>query len=103
MKTGREKHAASLPTARSIRRACSKELYRTAKRLKLYVPPAQLEQSEQLYAKRVVENLLWVHENRSDRKKLADWWEQELSAEIAAIWNVDRARLAAAFRDAFGG
>ncbi|MGG1314842.1 MULTISPECIES: hypothetical protein [Cohnella] len=103
MKTGHEKHAASLPTPRSIRRACSKELYRTAKRLKLYVPPELVKRAEEVYSRRVIEHLLWVHENRNDRKKLADWWEKELSGEIAALWNVDRARLAAAFRDAFGG
>ncbi|WP_027094510.1 hypothetical protein [Cohnella thermotolerans] len=103
MKIGQPKHEAPLPTARAIRRACQTELYRTVKRLKQYVPAELVKQAEELYVRRVVGNLLWIAENRSDRKKLADWWEAELSEEIAKLWNVDRARLAAAFRDAFGG
>ncbi|MBB6672574.1 dehydrogenase [Cohnella nanjingensis] len=103
MKMGKEKHASPLPNPRGIRRACSNELYRTAKRLKTYVSADQMKQAEELYVRRVISNLLWIHDHRSDRKKLADWWETELSGEIAALWNVDRERLVQAFRDAFGG
>ncbi|RIE02639.1 dehydrogenase [Cohnella faecalis] len=103
MKMGQEKHSAPLPTARSIRRACSNELYRTAKRLKQYVPADKMEQAEKLYVKRVIGHLLWIADNRSNRKALADWWEKEVSAEIAELWNVDRTRLSEAFRQAFGG
>jgi len=53
--------------------------------------------------KRVIGNLLWIAENRSNRKLLADWWDEELSEEISQLWQVDRAKLSQAFRDAFGG
>lgn len=98
-----EKHTAPLPTPRSIRRACGNELYRTGKRLKLHIPAALMEEAEQLYVKRVIGNLAWIVENRSNRKLLADWWDEEISEEIAALWNVDRTKLQQAFRDAFGG
>lgn len=103
MRTGQPKHEAPLPNLRSIRRACGLELYRTTKRLKKHVPAELIRQAEEIYVKRVVGNLLWIHENRSNRRKLADWWETELSEEIAALWNVDRGELAEAFRRAFGG
>jgi predicted RNase H-like nuclease len=103
MKMYQEKHAAPLPSGRSIRRACGKELYRTVKRLKLHVPAPLLEHAEQLYVQKVIGNLLWIVENRSNRKALADWWDEEVCEEIALLWNVDRARLMQAFRDAFGG
>ncbi|WP_217595389.1 dehydrogenase [Cohnella sp. GbtcB17] len=103
MKNESGKHADSLPTARTIRRACGNELYRTLKRLKTYVPDAKVKEAEELYVRRVMLNLLWIHEHRSDRKKLADWWEAEVASDIASLWEIDRDRLARAFRDAFGG
>ncbi|MFS0727104.1 dehydrogenase [Paenibacillus sp. 1P07SE] len=92
-----------LPTARKIKRACSKELYRTVKRLDRWIPPALVEQAEQIYIRKVMLNLIWIHENRSNRKLLCDWWDEQLSEEIAALWGIDREQLAAAFRHAFGG
>lgn len=103
MKNDIGKHAGSLPTARTIRRACSNELYRTVKRLKAYVPDAKLKEAEELYVRRVMLNLLWIHEHRSDRKKLADWWDAEVAADIAKLWEIDQDRLSRAFRDGFGG
>ncbi|BBI35278.1 dehydrogenase [Cohnella abietis] len=103
MKMFQEKHSSQLPNPRSIRRACGKELYRTVKRLKQHIPAALVEQAEQLYVKRVFGNLIWITENRSNRKVLADWWDEEISEEIALLWNVDRTKLMQAFRDAFGG
>ncbi|MFD1179679.1 dehydrogenase [Paenibacillus puldeungensis] len=97
------KHQSSLPTPRKIRRGCSKELYRTVKRLGLYIPNELLQQGESLYYKKVIGNLLWIGENRSNRKVLADWWDQEVSAELAELWQVDREKLSSAFRAAFGG
>lgn len=98
-----EKHNANLPTLRKIRRACNKELYRTMKRLKIWVPPAQLDEAEQLYLKKVVLNLPFIAENSSNRKLLSDWWEQNVCEDIAKLWNVEPADLAKAFREAFGG
>jgi len=98
-----EKHASPLPTPRSIRRACSNELYRTVKRLKRHIPPALVRQGEELYFKRVVGNLLWISENKSNRKLLADWWDEEVSGDLAELWNVEVSALRKAFRDAFGG
>lgn len=102
-KFANDKHARPLPTARGIRRACSKELYRTRKRMNLWVPKEKVEEAEKLYFRKVVGNLLWIHENGSNRKILADWFEEEVAGDIAAIWEVDAADLARAFRDAFGG
>ncbi|QMV41042.1 dehydrogenase [Cohnella cholangitidis] len=103
MKMFQEKHSSPLPTPRSIRRACGNELYRTVKRLKQHIPAPLVKQAEELYVKRVIGNLMWIAENRSNRKALADWWDEEISGEIAELWNVDQARLKQAFRDAFGG
>jgi toxin CptA len=103
MQQQREKHNASLPTARKIRRACSKELYRTMKRLKSYVPAEAVAQAEDLYFKKVMLNLMWIVDNTSNRKVLSDWWEEQVCPEIAVLWNVEEPVLARAFRDAFGG
>lgn len=103
MKHDQEKHTTPLPNPRSIRRACGNELYRTVKRLKQYIPAPLMKQAEDLYVRRVIENLVWISENHSNRKLLADWWDDEISEEIATLWNVDRVRLMQAFRDAFGG
>ena len=98
-----EKHKQPFPSAREIRRACHKELYRTAKRLKIWIPPASMQQAEDLYVRKVAVNLPFIVENRSNRKALADWWETNVCAEIAELWNVEFPVLAKAFRDAFGG
>jgi toxin CptA len=103
MKMFQEKHSSPLPTPRTIRRACGNELYRTVKRLKQHIPAALVQQAEEIYVKRVIGNLMWIVENRSNRKLLADWWDEEISEEIAQLWSVDRAKLMRAFRDAFGG
>lgn len=92
-----------LPSARGIRRACSKELYRTAKRLKLYVSPELMKQAEELYYGKVIGNLLWIGENRDNRKKLCDWWNSDVSSELAALWSVELEPLQRAFQQAFGG
>lgn len=97
------KHQTALPTPRKIRRGCSKELYRTIKRLGVYIPQDQLEAGETLYYKKVIANLLWIHENSSNRKLLADWWDKEVSPELAELWSLDRETLSNAFRAAFGG
>lgn len=103
MKMFQEKHSSPLPSPRTIRRACGNELYRTVKRLKQHISAPLVKQAEELYVKRVIGNLMWITENRSNRKALADWWDEEISGEIAELWNVDRAKLMQAFRDAFGG
>lgn len=103
MNTSNEKHEQGLPTLRKIRRACNRELYRTIKRLKIWVPPAQLAEAEELYVKKVVLHLTFIAENSSNRKRLCDWWEENVASDIAALWNVDRDELVRAFRSAFGG
>ena len=92
-----------LPTARKVRRTCNKELYRTIKRLNIWVPPVQREEAEALYFRKVMLNLLWITENGSNRKLLADWFEQNVAPDIAPLWNVEQAPLSRAFRAAFGG
>jgi len=98
-----QKHAAAYPSARKIRRSCSNELYRTAKRLKLWIPKDKMEQAEAMYVKKVAANIIWIYENRSNRKLQADWWDENVSAEIAELWDVDRSKLCQAFREAYGG
>jgi hypothetical protein len=102
-KNNQGKHEKPLPNARQIRRTCGKELYRTVKRLKLYVPPDRMKEAEELYVKKVMGHLLWIVENGSNRKVLADWFEEQVAPELAPIWKVEPAQLARAFRDSFGG
>ena len=92
-----------LPSVRKIRRACSKELYRTLKRLNKWVSPDKIEAAEKLYVQKVAANLLWIVENQSNKKAQSDWWEEHVSEEIAQLWEVDKAQLCSAFRDAYGG
>lgn len=103
MKPHVQKHAAAYPSARKIRRSCSNELYRTAKRLKLWIPKDKMEQAEAIYFKKVAANLTWIYEHKNNRKVQADWWEDNVSADIAQLWDVDRIILCEAFRDAYGG
>ncbi|WP_438444833.1 dehydrogenase [Gorillibacterium sp. sgz5001074] len=97
------KHEKPLPNARQIRRSCGKELYRTVKRLKRYIPPEQIQQAEELYVKKVMLNLLWIADNGSNRKVLADWFEEHVAPEIAPVWGVETEVLSRAFRESFGG
>lgn len=103
MNLNQPKHQKPLPNARQIRRSCSKELYRTVKRLKTYIPPDRLKAAEELYFKKVALNLVWIAENGSNRKLLSDWWEEQVCKDIAELWSVEPAELARAFRDSFGG
>jgi trehalose-6-phosphatase len=100
---GQEKHNKDYPSARQIRRACNKELYRTIKKLKIWISPARVVEAEELYFKTVLMNLPFIVENGSNRKRLSDWWEENVCAEIAALWNVECEALAHAFRHQFGG
>ncbi len=97
------KHSSPLPTPRKIRRGCSKELYRTVKRLGVYIPEELIKEGESLYYKKVIGNLLWIAEHTSNRKMLADWWDEAVSGELAELWQIDRESLSHAFRSAFGG
>lgn len=97
-----EPHVGALPGTRTIRRTCDRELYRTRKRLGRHVPEESMQQAVALYAQRVIENLAWIHQHRSNRKLLADWWTDAVCPDIAALWNVEPDRLDKAFRAAFG-
>lgn len=99
----RMKHQAQPPNPRTIRRACAKELYRTVKRLRQHIPAESVKAAEELYARKVFGHLEWITLNQSNRKQLADWWEEAVCPDIAALWQVEPARLSRAFRDAFGG
>jgi len=103
MKDSPGKHGTSLPTPRKIRRGCSKELYRTVKKLGIYIPQDKVAEGEALYYKKVIENLLWIAEHSSNRKALADWWDEAVSEDLAELWQVDHNQLKRAFRSAFGG
>ncbi|MHA6483047.1 dehydrogenase [Paenibacillus sp. strain BS8-2] len=103
MKANAQKHASGLPSARKIRRSCSNELYRTVKRMKVYIPKDKMDQAENLYFKKVAHHLLWIVEHKDNRKAQANWWAENVSEEIAALWEVDRDKLCEAFRVAYGG
>ncbi len=103
MKIGQEKHTSPLPSPRSIRRACGNELYRTRKRLGKYIPEEKVQQAVELYERKVIGHLEWIHQHHSNRKLLADWWDESVCGDIAALWEVDPSKLSRAFRDAFGG
>lgn len=103
MKPNAQKHSAGHPSARKIRRACSNELYRTMKRLKVWIPKDKMDLAEALYYKKVILNLPWIVEHQSNRKVQSDWWDDNVSFEIAELWNVDRTALCSAFREAYGG
>lgn len=98
-----QKHTAQLPSPRGIRRACSRELYRTVKRLNVYVSPPDIEAAEKLYFQKVIGNLMWIFEHRSNKKKQAEWWAEAVAPDIAKLWNVDEAALVRAFKDGYGG
>ena len=98
-----EKHTAQLPSPRSIRRACGRELYRTLKRLNVYVAPEKVEEAEKLYFHKVVGNLLWIFEHRSNKKKQAEWWAEAVAPDIAKLWGVDEETLVRAFKEGFAG
>ncbi|WP_420488668.1 dehydrogenase [Paenibacillus arenosi] len=99
----KERHTTPLPSMRKIRRACATELYRTVKRMNVYIPAPLVEQGEQLYVKKVVANLLFVHEHGQNRKKLCDWWDEHVAPELSELWNVDIEKLKQNFRHTFGG
>ncbi len=103
MKANTPKHTAGLPTARKIRRACDNELYRAAKRLKVWIAKDKMEQASALYFRKVAQNIAWIVEHESNRKAQADWWDENVSAEIAELWQVERNKLCTAFREAYGG
>ncbi|AHD06871.1 dehydrogenase [Paenibacillus larvae] len=103
MQKPRAKHNQPFPTHRTIRRACSRELYRTVKRLKKRIPKAKMKEAENFYIKEVLLHLPFIVENEQNRKKLVDWWDEHVSSFIAELWEVDRHDLSRAFRDAFGG
>lgn len=98
-----EKHNAQLPTSRGIRRACNRELYRTIKRLNVYVSPERLKEAETFYFGKVIEHLLWIHEHRSNKRRQVDWWAETCAPHIASLWEVDEGALIRAFRDGYGG
>ena len=95
-------HQPELPTARSIRRTCQSELYRTIKRMKVWIPEEKLKAAEKHYFHKVAGNLVWIHENRSNRKKQVEWWEANVCDELVNILGVDRAAFVAAFKSAYG-
>ncbi|MFD0589812.1 dehydrogenase [Paenibacillus sp. GCM10027627] len=103
MKPNTQKHKFEYPSARKIRRSCSNELYRTVKRMKLWISKEKMDQGEQLYIKKVAGNIHWIFEHQNNRKAQVDWWEENVSSELAALWEVDRQRLCEAFREAYGG
>ncbi|GIP15766.1 hypothetical protein J40TS1_14080 [Paenibacillus montaniterrae] len=92
-----------LPKARNIRRTCQSELYRAIKRMKVWIPEDKVKAAEKLYFQKVAANLVWIHENRSNRQKQLEWWEAHVCDELVAILEVDRQRFADAFKDAYGG
>ena len=98
-----QRNSEAIPNPRAIRRACGRELYRTAKRLNARIPAEKMKTAVEIYFRKMIPKLIWIYENRNNRKVLADWWEQEVGPEIAQLWEVKPEELARAFRSAFGG
>jgi hypothetical protein len=101
--TNQQKHKPSYPTARKIRRSCSRELYRASKRIGKWIQPDLVDQAEDLYFKKVILNLPWIVEHSSNRKALCDWWDENVRQEVAELWQVEPNILGKAFRESFGG
>lgn len=97
------KHDQSLPSARQIRRTCSRELYRARKKMGGYITPDLIKQADELYYKKVMLNLPYIAEHGSNRKLLADWFDENVCGDVAALWNVEPNALGKAFRESFGG
>lgn len=102
-KLGNQKHQQELPNARKIKRSCNRELYRTIKKMKIWIQPEQVTAAEDIYFKKVILNFAWIAEHGSNRKKLSDWWEENVCPDIANLWNVEAKELSRAFRESFGG
>lgn len=98
-----EKHNKRPPNLRSIRRACRRELERTIKKLKQWIPASQVDEAAKLYFQKVVQHLPYILEHQSNRKVQADWWAEHVAPEIAELWNIEQDRLVRAFRQAYGG
>jgi len=96
-------HRPEYPSARKIRRSCQTELYRTIKKMKVWVDPDKVEKANQFYYQKVVQNSVWIHENRANRKKQVEWWESHCCDEMASILEVNREALAIAFRASYIG
>lgn len=103
MKPNTGRHEAPLPTARHIRRSCTRELYRTAKRLKKPIAPELMKRAEELYLKKVMLDLPYIAQNGSNKRVLSDWFEEHAAEEIAVLWGLEPEQVATAFRSAFGG
>ena len=88
-------------TTRGLRRSCKKELYRTIKKLNIFIAPALIEQGEQLYIDKVLCHLSWIQKNSSNPKALCGWWNESVSNELSDLWKVDVDRLQTAFRHTF--
>lgn len=102
MKHADVSHQPDLPTARNIRRTCNSELYRTIKRMKVWIPEHKVKAAEKVYFQKVASNLIWIHEHRSNRKKQVEWWETNVCDELVNILEVDRNQFVAAFKAAYG-
>ncbi|MED4604445.1 dehydrogenase [Paenibacillus validus] len=97
------KHQQPLPSVRQIRRTCSRELYRARKKVGRHITAEQIDRADDVYFKKVLANLPYIAENGSNRKLLADWFNEHVCGEVAEIYGVEREVLARAFRDSFGG
>ncbi|SDE37499.1 toxin CptA [Paenibacillus sp. UNCCL117] len=97
------KHQKPLPSARQIRRTCSRELYRARKKLGRFITPEQIREADDFYYRKVMANLPYIAENGSNRKLLADWFDEHVSSEVAAMWGVEQPAMSHAFRESFGG
>ncbi|WP_281889703.1 dehydrogenase [Paenibacillus sp. YYML68] len=97
------KHQKPVPSVRQIRRTCSRELYRARKRIGRYVTPEAIREADDIYFKKVLAHLMYIVENGSNRKLLADWFDEHVCGEVAVLYGVEEAVLSKAFRDSFGG
>jgi len=91
------------PTARKIRRDCSKELYRALKRMNVYVNQDKIKEAELYYAQMVATHYLLLADLKKQRKKQVEWWEEHCSGKLADILELNHDQFVQAFRRTYLG
>lgn len=89
------------PTARKIRRDCSKEIYRALKRMNVHVEQSKLTEAEQYYTKMVITHFQVIRELSKNRKNQVQWWDEHCSEQLSVILGVDRTAFVEAFTKAY--
>lgn len=93
--------SSNYPTARKIRRDCSKELYRALKRMNVHVEESKLIEAEKYYTKMVITNHPTMRELHNNRNGQVQWWNEHCSEQLALILEVEHSAFVEAFTKAY--